>query len=58
MYLLQGSRIEENPPKPTIMEFDRQATRSIHCTHNTDSRQLSAVLPRSVPLDQADRSIQ
>ena len=29
---------------------------SICCTPNTDSRQFPATLPRSVPLDQADRS--
>ena len=42
-------------PKPTIIEFDRQAAWSICCTHNMDSQQFPTVLLRPIPLDQADR---
>ena len=43
-------------PKPTIMEFDRQAAWSVCCTHNTYSRQFPTALPRSVSLDRAGLS--
>ena len=51
MYLLQGSRIEENP-KTHYNEIERQATWSSCRTHNTDSQHFPTVLPRSVLLDQ------
>ena len=54
MYLLKGGL--KKILKPTIMEFDRQVTWSICRTHNTDSRQFPTTLPRSVSLNQADRS--
>lgn len=38
------------------MEFDKQAAWSICYTHNMDSQQFPTALPRSVSLDQADRS--
>ena len=44
------SRIEENP-KTHYNGTDRQTAWSICCTHNADSRQLPAALPRSVSLD-------
>ena len=45
------SRIEGNP-KTHYNGTDRQAAWSICCTHNADSRQLPAALPRPVPLGQ------
>ena len=51
IYLLQRSRIEENP-KTHYNGIEKQAAWSICCTHNADSRQFPTDLPRFVPVGQ------